>query len=42
MIKSLNITRIIIAHRPESISSLDRITALNNGRIVSDQMFQCL
>ncbi|MEA3651663.1 peptidase domain-containing ABC transporter, partial [Acinetobacter baumannii] len=38
MIKSLNITRIIIAHRPETISSVDRIIALNNGRIVSDQM----
>lgn len=42
MIKPLNITRIIIAHRPESISSVDRIIALNNGRIVSDQMFQSL
>ncbi|MEG8987890.1 peptidase domain-containing ABC transporter, partial [Acinetobacter baumannii] len=31
MIKSLNITRIIIAHRPETISSVDRIIALNNG-----------
>ncbi|HBM7893951.1 TPA: peptidase domain-containing ABC transporter, partial [Acinetobacter baumannii] len=29
MIKSLNITRIIIAHRPETISSVDRIIALN-------------
>lgn len=38
MIKSLNITRIIIAHRPETISSVDRIIALNNGQIVSDQM----
>ena len=38
MIKSLNITRIIIAHRPETISSVDRIIVLNNGRIVSDQM----
>ena len=41
MIKSLNITRIIIAHRPETISSVDRIIALNNGRIVSDQIFDC-
>ncbi|MFG4561015.1 peptidase domain-containing ABC transporter, partial [Acinetobacter baumannii] len=40
MIKSLNITRIIIAHRPETISSVDRIIALNNGRIVSDQMYE--
>ncbi|MFI7910659.1 peptidase domain-containing ABC transporter, partial [Acinetobacter baumannii] len=42
MIKSLNITRIIIAHRPETISSVDRIIALNNGRIVSDQMYEPL
>lgn len=38
MIKSLNITRIIIAHRPETIASVDRIITLNNGRIVNDQM----
>lgn len=42
MIKSLNITRIIIAHRPETISSVDRIIALNNGQIVSDQMIKSL
>ncbi|PJF04218.1 peptidase domain-containing ABC transporter [Acinetobacter seifertii] len=42
MIKSLNITRIIIAHRPETISSVDRIIALNNGQVVSDQMIGCL
>ncbi|WP_019457385.1 peptidase domain-containing ABC transporter [Acinetobacter sp. GG2] len=42
MIKSLNITRIIIAHRPETISSVDRIIALNNGRIVNDQIFDSL
>ncbi|ENV38180.1 hypothetical protein F959_00944 [Acinetobacter venetianus RAG-1 = CIP 110063] len=42
MIKSLQITRIIIAHRPETISSVDRIIALNNGRIVSDQMLNSL
>ncbi|EPG2069355.1 peptidase domain-containing ABC transporter [Acinetobacter baumannii] len=42
MIKYLNITRIIIAHRPETISSVDRIIALNNGRIVSDQMYEPL
>lgn len=36
MIKDLNITRIIIAHRPETISSADRVIALNAGRIVHD------
>lgn len=40
MIKSLNITRIIIAHRPETIASVDRIISLHNGRITSDQMVQ--
>lgn len=38
MIKSLNITRITIAHRPETIASVDRIITLNNGRIANDQM----
>ncbi|WP_368678019.1 peptidase domain-containing ABC transporter [Acinetobacter lactucae] len=42
MIKSLKITRIIIAHRPETISSVDRIIAFNNGRIVTDQMLNSL
>lgn len=42
MIKSLNITRIIIAHRPETISSVDRIIALNSGRIMSDKMLESL
>ncbi len=30
-IKSLRITRIIIAHRPETIASADRVIALSNG-----------
>lgn len=40
MIKSLDITRIIIAHRPETIASVDRIIILNNGRIVDDKMLE--
>lgn len=40
MIKSLNITRIIIAHRPETITSVDRIIGLHNGRITTDQLVQ--
>lgn len=35
-ISSLRLTRIIIAHRPETIRSADRILTLNNGRIVAD------
>jgi len=35
-ISTLNITRIIIAHRPETIASASRIVTLNNGKIVPD------
>lgn len=38
MIKSLNITRIIIAHRPETITSVDRVITMKNGNIVNDQI----
>lgn len=37
MIKSLDITRIIIAHRPETIASVDRILVIDGGRIINDQ-----
>lgn len=33
-IKALNITRVIIAHRPETIASADRVVALVNGSLV--------
>jgi ATP-binding cassette subfamily B protein RaxB len=33
-VKSLNITRIIIAHRASTIASADRVIALSSGRIV--------
>ncbi|USP39518.1 peptidase domain-containing ABC transporter [Acinetobacter sp. XS-4] len=35
-IQSLNITKIIIAHRPETIYSNDRVITLSNGEIISD------
>jgi len=41
-IKKMNITRIIIAHRPETIRSADRIVMLNNGKIseiTAEQLF---
>lgn len=38
MIKSLLITRIIIAHRPETILSVDRIITLDKGKIISDKL----
>jgi ATP-binding cassette subfamily B protein RaxB len=35
-IRSLNITRIIIAHRPETIATADRIVVLSNGKIINE------
>ncbi|KWS35529.1 peptidase domain-containing ABC transporter [Pseudomonas syringae] len=35
-LETLNITRIIVAHRPETIRSADRVVALANGRIAYD------
>ena len=35
-VKDLNITRIVIAHRPETIASTDRVIELRAGRIYRD------
>lgn len=35
-IKNLAITRVIIAHRPETIASAGRIIVLDNGRVARD------
>lgn len=35
-IRRLHITRIIIAHRPETIASADRVLMMQHGRIVAD------
>ncbi len=35
-IKGLNLTRIIIAHRPETIASADRVIVLLDGKVVED------
>ncbi|WP_211474843.1 hypothetical protein, partial [Collimonas humicola] len=35
-IKSLNITRVIVAHRPETINSADRAIILVGGKVVQD------
>lgn len=35
-IRGLNITRVIVAHRPETIASADRVLVLEQGRIVRD------
>ncbi|ATQ77480.1 ABC transporter ATP-binding protein [Massilia violaceinigra] len=36
-LKALSITRIIVAHRQETIDSADRVIRLENGRVVSDR-----
>ncbi|MFD2564719.1 peptidase domain-containing ABC transporter [Aquimarina rubra] len=33
----LNITRIIIAHRPETIAMADRVIVMNNGKLLEEQ-----
>lgn len=35
-IKALHITRVIIAHRPETIQTADRMVVVANGRVVTD------
>jgi len=37
-IKALNMTRIVIAHRPETIASADRVLTLRDGRIVEETL----
>lgn len=35
-IRKLNLTRVIVAHRPETISSASRVVVLNEGRVTQD------
>ncbi len=35
-VKSLNITRVIVAHRPETIASANRVIVLAGGKVVKD------
>lgn len=35
-VRRLRITRLIIAHRPETIASADRVLVMHQGRIVAD------
>ena len=35
-VRSLNLTRIVIAHRPETIASADRVIVLHGGKVAQD------
>jgi ATP-binding cassette, subfamily B, bacterial CvaB/MchF/RaxB len=35
-IRKLNLTRVIVAHRPETIASASRVVVLNDGRVTQD------
>ncbi len=35
-VKALNMTRIIVAHRPETIATADRVIVLSGGKVVQD------
>ena len=35
-VRALNLTRVIIAHRPETIASADRVIVLHGGRVAQD------
>ena len=35
-VRALSMTRIIVAHRPETVASADRVIGLRQGRVVQD------
>lgn len=35
-IKSMNVTRVIVAHRPETIRQADRVLSLKDGKLIAD------
>ena len=39
-VRSLNLTRVVVAHRPETIAAADRVIVLSDGKIVSDSKAQ--
>jgi ATP-binding cassette subfamily B protein RaxB len=36
-IRSLNITRVMVAHRPETIASADRVVVIAGGKVVGER-----
>jgi ATP-binding cassette subfamily B protein RaxB len=41
-LKGLRMTRLIVAHRPETIASADRVIVLQGGKIVSDSLLESM
>jgi ATP-binding cassette subfamily B protein RaxB len=41
-LKGLRMTRVIVAHRPETIASADRVIMLHSGKIVSDSLHESM
>ncbi|MFJ4051424.1 peptidase domain-containing ABC transporter [Pseudomonas hunanensis] len=41
-VRALDVTRIIVAHRAETIASADRVVRLEAGRVVLDQRAECV
>jgi ATP-binding cassette subfamily B protein RaxB len=35
-VRAMALTRVIVAHRPETIATADRVVALSDGRVASD------
>ena len=40
-VKGLELTKVIVAHRPETIASADRVLMMNDGRVTQDLSSQC-
>jgi ATP-binding cassette subfamily B protein RaxB len=38
---SLDVTRIVVAHRPETIATVDRVVILRDGRVAGDERRSC-
>ena len=41
-LRELQITRVIIAHRPETIAAADRVLRLEGGRVLGNEDAECL
>lgn len=41
-VRELKLTKVIIAHRPETIASADRVLVMRGGRIVEERLLACI